>query len=444
MAIGLGMVILEVSTGLVGGRLGTTGHVVVVTIGIFFSIWGLKELIAGLWPALGTSGLGRHRFSLPLEGQGLLVIMLAVFIGSMVGRSNPLMLVFSLMAGPFVVNGWLTRTMLKRLAIERRVPVRVMAGETSSVEVTLTNRKRFLSSWLMTVVDRIANPDEALPASVLFARVPPRDSRSGHYRLQLMRRGVYEVGPLQIKTRFPLGLVERGLLIDSFDRILVYPRLGRLAPDWQQRLHEASQLARQKQPQGGSFEDEFHKLRDYRAGDELRAIHWKTSARQSELMVREFQQSRDQDLVIVLDAWTPLRPSEEDGLALERAVSFAASIAADQCQGGRDAFPYFAAGGKSQFAWGGADGSHRLESLLDGLALLDPSSDVDLPGLLTTAAQHVTARHRLLLVTSRSDDPAEDVLRWANEDPRERGRLIRALDVINARSREADQWIVWP
>lgn len=443
MAAGLGMVGLELYTGFIRARLGTMGHLVVMTCGVFFSIWGLKELIAGLWPRLGHSGLGRHRFLLPVEGQLYLVIMFVLFVGSMIGRSNPLMLVFSLMAGPFIVNGWLTFTLLKRLTVQRQTPARVMAGEPAAVEVTLSNGKRWLSSWLMTVVDRVANSREALTPSVQFARIPPRDARTGCYRVQFAQRGVYEVGPLQVNTRFPLGLVQRGLNIDLHDRILVYPRLGRLTPDWRTRLRQATQLAQQKQPQGGSFDDEFHKLRDYRRGDDLRAIHWKTSARQNELMVREFQQSRDQDLIVLLDAWAPPQPREADLLAAERAVSIAASVAADQCQHGRDGVPYFVAGGATQFAWGGASGAHRLEALLDGLAVLAPGPQVELGELLDACVAHLTSRHRLLLVSSRSEDPRQLVTRWAAEQPAERGRLLRMLDVIESRKPDADHWIAW-
>ena len=421
MGVGLGMVGVELYTAFITSRLGITGHVVIVTCGVFFSIWGLKELIAGFWPRLGQSTIGRHRFLLPVEGQAYLLIMFVVFIGSMLGRSNPLMLVFSLLAGPFIVNGWLTFTLLKRLRIERTLPPRVMAGEPATVAITLTNSKRWISSWLMTVVDRVANEREALQPSVLFARIPPVESRSGHYHLQLAQRGAYTVGPLQINTRFPLGLVERGLNIDVRDRILVYPRLGRLTADWQMRLREASQFAQQKLPRGGSFDDEFHKIRDYRSGDDLRAVHWKTSARKSELMVREFQQSRDQDLVVLLDAWVPTNPQPQDRLAVERAISLAASVAVDQCQRGRDAFPYFAADGETPFDWGGATGSHRLEALLDGLALLQPATHADLRALLQKCGEHLTPRHRLLLVSSRIDDVGALVNRWVAEQPVERG-----------------------
>lgn len=443
MAVGLGMVALELYTAFVHARLGAVGHVVVLTCGIFFSIWGLKEIIAGLWPRLGQAGIGRHRFLLPAEGQAYLAIMFVVFVGSMLGRSNPLMLVFCILAGPFIVNGWLTFTILKRLKVTRQAPIRVMAGEPASVEITLENGKRWLSSWLMSVVDRAANGREALHPSVLFARIPPHDAQSGRYPLELAQRGVYELGPLQINTRFPLGLVERGLNVDLRDRILVYPRLGRLTPDWQLRLRQASQSAAQKLPRGGSFDDEFHKIRDYRPGDDLRAVHWKTSARQSELMVREFQQSRDQDLVVLLDAWVPPRPSPADELAVERAISIAASVATDQCQRGRDAFPYVAAGGKTLLEWGGASGSHRLEALLDGLATLEPSPLVTLPPLLQKCAAHLTSRHRLLIVTSRPHDILTAVSHWAAEQPAERGRLVRSLDVLSARDPQTDQWIAW-
>ena len=443
MSVGLGMVALELTTNLVDRRLGTTGHLVVVTCGIFFSIWGLKELLAAWWPSLSRSTFGRNRFLLPIEGQIYLGIMFVVFVGSMLGRSNPLMLVFSLMAGPFIVNGWLTRTMLKRLSVTRIVPERVMAGEPTSVEITLSNGKTWLSAWLMTAVDRVSNEREALFPSVLFTRVPPSSARSGHYPLRLEQRGVYEAGPLQVNTRFPLGLVERGLILNVVDRIIVYPRIGRLAPRGKTRLQQATQLSNTSLPQGGLYNDEFHKLRDFRRGDELRSIHWKTSARRSELMVREFRQSRDQNLALLLDAWLPLHPAPADHAAVELAISLAATITADLARQGREAVPYFAALGSQLLEWGGASGSHRLETLLEGLALLQPATTAEASPLLEHCAPHVTGRHSILLVTSRPTDVLPSLSRWASEQPQSRSRLLRIVDVLSSRSPEAETLVTW-
>src|SRR5579863_5755173 len=124
-------------------------------IALALLLWGIIRAFTGL-PAGATRrrfGLGRHRVSLPRPGQFYLVIMIVVFSGSLLGRSNMLMLVFSMMAGPFVVNGWITYSMLKRTTLERVVPPRVMAGEPLTVEVVLANRKRLMSCWLMGVRD---------------------------------------------------------------------------------------------------------------------------------------------------------------------------------------------------------------------------------------------------------------------------------------------------
>src|ERR1700685_355837 len=135
--------------------------------------WGLIRSFSDL-PIRGRQrrfGFGRHRVSLPRPGQFYLAIMIVVFSGSLLGRSHMLMLVFSMMAGPFVINGWITYSMLKRTAVERVAPARVMAGAPMTVELMLVNRKRVMSCWLMSVRDKIENDEEQLEPSLLFARV---------------------------------------------------------------------------------------------------------------------------------------------------------------------------------------------------------------------------------------------------------------------------------
>lgn len=443
MAVGLSIVALEVYTRFIESRLGAVGHFVVVGCGVYFSIWGLKEIIAGLLPRLGPAALGRDHFVFPTEGMVYVVIMGAIFAGAMIGRSNPLLLVFSLMAGPLIVNGWLTKTLLHRVSAQRRAPARVMAGEPVSVEIALTNGKRWLSAWLLTVVDRVASPREELRPQTVFPRVPPGGACVSHYRLQLMQRGVYALGPLQVNTRFPLGLVERGVNFNLPERLLVYPRLGRLTNGWKAQVRQASELAVEQLAQGGAFNDEFHQLRDYRHGDDHRAIHWKTSARQKELMVREFRQHRDQDLLLLLDAWLPEHAGTEDRLAVEQAVSLAATVAVDQCRQGRDAVPFVAAGGREAFTWGGAEGSHRLEALLDGLAVLEPAAHVALPELLEHCRRHLGPHQRLLLITPRPESVRRQVDEWAAARPQQRSRLVRSLDLWDPHDARLAHLVAW-
>lgn len=429
MGLGLGMAAFELRYGLVLMRLGNIGRIVVLTCAAGFSVWGLKELIAGWWPSLGGRGFTRHRSGFPVEGRIYLGILIVMFAGALLGRSNPLLLVFSAMAGPYVVNGWISFVLLKKLSVERKPPVRVMAGEPTSVEVILKNGKRWLSAWVMIMRDAVSGPAEHLSAEVLVPRVPPRGERRVRYRMTLAKRGLYEIGPMSISTRFPLGLAERTLTVESSSSILVYPRIGRLTAQWQLRMQSATDLVPHSSPRSGPFDDEFHKLREYRPGDDPRAIHWKTSARRDELMIREFRESRDRALTVLIDPWAPARPTLDDDERVESAIRFAATICVHHLHNSRESHLTVHAAGDPAIDWSSSRG--RLETLLDQFALFAPSPNADLLHLPETANGRRSARSRVLLVSTRPREARQ----WLGErsgngaaDSRKHSDSIQVLD----------------
>lgn len=401
MLVGLGLAAFELRYGLLLQRIGAGGRIVVLVCAAGFSVWGLKELIAGWWPSLGRRGFARHRARWPVEGRVYLLITFVIFIGALIGRSNPLLMVFALLAGPYVINAWISFASLKGLSATRRAPVRVMAGEPTSVEIALGNRKRWVAAWGIVVRDTISAPSERLEAEVLVPRVPPRAERRAHYRLRLAHRGRYQLGPMRINSRFPLGLVERGLTVAATDSILVYPRLGRLTASWTQQLQMATELVPDMTPRSGPFNDEFHQLREYRLGDDPRAIHWRTSARRNELMVREFRESRDRHLVVLLDAWLPERAFPADRERVELAISFAATVCVHHLRNSRDSQLFFAAAGTPPVLWDSGRGG--VETLLDELSLLPPWSGADLTPLSQAAAGQRGLRARTILVSTRTE-----------------------------------------
>jgi uncharacterized protein (DUF58 family) len=400
MLVGLSLMAMELRYQLLMDRIGTFGRVLVLFAGGWFSVWGLKEVIAAWWPGLGnTSMRRRHRFRMTIAGYVYVIVMVVLFLGSLMTQSNPLMLVFALLAGPFIVNGGITFRMLQGLTVQRSVPRRVMAGEPFSVEVRLTNPKRWVSAWLMSVCDRVDNGRELLNPEILYARVRGRSTEVGRYQLRLSQRGRYEFGPLQVNSRFPLGLGERGLVLTERDNILVYPRIGRLAVGWRRRLQTATQLVSHAQARVGSFHDDFHRIREYRPGDEPRTIHWRTTARRNELMVREFRESRDRHLIVLLDAWVPSRPAAADLQRVEYTISLATTIALDQMLHGGGGGVYFAMSGSLFRSWGGGGGTGDRNDLLDMLAVLQPSPQADIARLLQAALAEQTPHSRTILVT---------------------------------------------
>ena len=198
-----------------------------VMLALLLEFWGVREVASKMMAASPAERVQR-RVALPTSGLAYLVIMIVLFVGSQVGHSNMLMLVFSLMAGPFVINGTVIVIMLQKLSVQRVMPESAYAGELIAVELVLKNGKSVFSSSLMAVTDTIANDRERLQTGVLIARVPPQDERSARYQITLMQRGRYRFGPVYVGSRFPLGLVEAGSGVRSAGRDFDHAPLGPL------------------------------------------------------------------------------------------------------------------------------------------------------------------------------------------------------------------------
>ncbi len=185
-------------------------------------------------------------------------------------------------------------------------------------------------------------------------------------------------------------------------RILVYPRIGHLSTGWRRKLINATELVSQTQSHAGACDDDLHRIREYRAGDDMRAIHWRTSARMRELMVREFRESRDRRLIVLLDAWQPAQATARDRERFELAVSFVATVALEQIRSSRGGHLFLAVNGREPQQWGGG-GPTSVESMLDLLALTQANSQASLHKLLATSRPHRTAQTRTLIVTPRAE-----------------------------------------
>jgi uncharacterized protein (DUF58 family) len=370
----------------------------------------LFALAAIIWPRVPERWkrliprVNRNRMLIPREGIGYLLIMVVLFVGSSLTRENRLMLVFSALAGPFVVNGWITYTMLQNVRIARRAPPRAMAGELFSVELVLENQSPLISAWMMAALDEVSIGGEHVRASVLFTRVPPRTSQVGHYQLRLGQRGRHAFGPVEIVSRFPLGLIERGCQYREFGETLVYPRIGRLSPRWKRRLLGASELVETPQPQRGVFDDEFHHLREYRPGDNPRAIHWRSSARRNTLIVREYQQNREHNLLLLIDLELPPRLTV-DRTHIEQVLSVAATLCVEHRRECRGSALTVLAAGKESWRWEATVSSAGLESLFDLLAVIEPAATTRFAAYWAESLSKPAPSTRSIVVSTRT--PAE-------------------------------------
>lgn len=375
----------------------------------------------------------RYRIYIPREGIGYLLIMVVLFIGSSLTRSNTLLLVFAAMAGPFIVNGSITYTMLKNVRITRRTPVRGMVGELLSVEVDLQNTMPIMSTWMMSVRDEIAFDSDRWFPAILFTRVPPHSTQTGHYQVRFMHRGRHRFGPLHLASRFPLGLVERGMTVRETGEMLIYPRIGRLSPRWKQQLVGASELIETPQPRLGVFEDEYHHLREYRPGDNPRAIHWRSSARRNALIVREYQQNREHHMLVVIDLaeTSPGRSSSDP--RIEQVLSVSATLCAEHRRECRGAFLTVLGCGRQPWRWEARANSTGLETLFDKLAVMEPIREPPTSRMLIETLSQMSGSTRVVVVSTRDQNAAMTAGAMTAGDEFRRTASLQWLAIDDAR-----------
>jgi uncharacterized protein (DUF58 family) len=185
-----------------------------------------------------------------------------------------------------------------RLDVERGVtPDRVSVGHTATVALTVQNTGRWRSVNARAVDAYGGTGLETRRVAVPLARLRPGKSAGASYTIQAERRGVVDAGPLSIGKRDLLGLAATAGNFGPTARLWIHPRLHQLGrtPDGLARSLEGTA---DKVEQGSLT---FHALREYVIGDELRHVHWRTSARIGKLMVKEHLDTSLPTVAIAID-----------------------------------------------------------------------------------------------------------------------------------------------
>jgi uncharacterized protein (DUF58 family) len=301
------------------------------------------------------------------SGAGLALVVLWYALGDIELLLGALFLLFAQ-----IIALGLVRLRHASLEVNRRLgSATVHDGDTTTVTLLIENQSRH-------AVGNISIEDDVNQlgvASFEVARLRKGESTTATYRVTCRPRGVYRVGPTMVSASDPLGLAETRLPAGPVDRIVVYPALEELSGFPIVRGQDpAMQASRPEHSRRGG--EDFYTLREYQRGDDLRRVHWPSSAKTDELMIRQLEtpwQSRALVLLDVRDA------SYESRDAFEKAVSGAATIVTHLVSSGFDAD-----------LWAGdaepIDAS-RYGSAMERLALVQPDSGIDIQAVASRIRQ---------------------------------------------------------
>lgn len=174
----------------------------------------------------------------------------------------------------------------------------VSLGKPHQVAVVIDNRSRFARR--VDLADDL--PDEFQTIQREFHKLlPPRSRTTIEYRLQALRRGLFRMEWIHLRTRSPWGLWHRYLRLAAETEVHVYPDLKQLGQyELLARTNRLSLLGMRRSRRIGN-ENEFERLRNYTLDDDHRHIDWRASARRRELTVRDFQTNQNQQVLFMVD-----------------------------------------------------------------------------------------------------------------------------------------------
>ena len=248
-------------------------------MGLATLLGGVAALVLGLtfhWPAFSVLGIG----------------LLVLVAGCLVNILRP-----------------------SQLVIDRAIqPPRVPKGSPAIAVLTFANRGRY------TIGVTVANqPFGDIRVRTIIPRLRRGERGMRTYRLPTRQRGIFEVGPIEVTRRDSFELFRVSRRHGDPERIWVYPRVLplRTLPAGQTRHLEGP--SSDVSPQGNIT---FHRLRDYVVGDDLRLVHWRSTARTGTLVVKHNVDTSQPYTVVLFDQ----RPGGYTEAAFEEAVDVAASV----------------------------------------------------------------------------------------------------------------------
>ncbi|MEU0572024.1 DUF58 domain-containing protein [Nonomuraea sp. NPDC005983] len=249
---------------------------------------------------------------------GVAALLMAVLLGE-----NDLFRIGVLVTSlPLLAAMVVARTRYRLSCARRLDPPRAEVGGEATVTLRLENVTR-LPTGLLLIEDTVPYALGVRPRFVLD-KVESRGVREIDYRVRSDLRGRYTIGPLSVRIADPFGLVELTRSFTISDTLVVVPQVValphvRLSGEW---TGGGDSRTRSVAAAG----DDDVAPREYRQGDDLRRVHWRSTARHGELMVRREEQQWQSRGALLLDTRRYAHRGEGPRSSFEVAVSAAASI----------------------------------------------------------------------------------------------------------------------
>jgi uncharacterized protein (DUF58 family) len=296
----------------------------------------------------------------------------------------------------------------------------VLAGDVLNETFVVENSSGFPAHWV-EVIDHSELPGYYVD---WVASVDAKNHQTHHTEGRCAHRGVFTIGPWELRTGDPLGLFRVSVEIPEMRSILVYPR-AMVLPDLNLPRGDAPGAARTNRRTLHTTTT-VATVRPYVAGDALRSIHWRQTAHQGDFMVKQFDVEPSGDLWIALDLDAGVQAGEGAESTLEYAITLTASLATQMLAENRRV------GLASQgYLVPPQAGQLQLWRILEALAHAKATPNTSMAALLRDLRPNV-GRGRTVVAVTASTDPGwtGELLHLAGHGNAPAALLVDALSFV--------------
>ena len=324
----------------------------------------------------GSAGPEKRRTTLSMRGRCLLAGGAAMTVSAIVLDERDLVRIGLFVMMLPLLSWMFARRARRTLKVSRSLsPDRVPAGDTVTATLRIAGGSLLGALRIADTVPDAVGSSERYPPRFTVHRLGRRGARVS-YPLRPAVRGPYRIGPLRGRGTDPLGLAEFDRTLLSPDRLLVLPRVTPLTGRPTVGSSAIGRSADGGTRQGAGTPDVL--IRPYQQGDEMRRVHWRSSARRDELMVRLDDRPDPTGVTVLLDRRDAAHRGHGAGSSLEYAVELAASMSVHLLRRG-EAVDLVVEDG-SVLVTAGSGGEDDVVRHLDALAELRPSATAALGG----------------------------------------------------------------
>jgi uncharacterized protein (DUF58 family) len=340
------------------------------------------------------------RYLFRAEHRSLTLVVAVLLVAGFVAMGTGFWLLFRLsyVLGLAIPACWLLawyNTRHLEVSVDRRTD-RAQVGQEAQEIIEVRNRYWLPKLWL-----DIEDPSDMLGhRSRRIVVVPASRSRNWVVNTPLLRRGLYDWGPLRITATDPFGFFRRVREYGGKQQILVYPPVVELP---------RFQAPPANLPGEGRFRRRTHYVtpnasgvRQYAPGDAFNRIHWRTTARTGELMVKTFELDPASDLWVVLDLERRVHAGSGDESTEEYGVRCAASIARHYLVQNRSVG--LITFGRDLRVIEPERGNNQMTRILETLAMARAVGDAPLGNVLQEEQRRFGRHTTLVVITPATDD----------------------------------------